>query len=317
MLNVESSKHVPIIVVSVPIWHARIGISLRLTSVARSMVNSTSPQIQLEKTYNAAADHYDCPALSFWDRFGRRTVDRLPLVQGMKVLDVCCGMGGSALPAAERIGPTGHVIAVDLAENLLAKGSMRAAERKLTNIEFRRADLEALPFADQTFDALICVFGIFFVPDLHGAVQELWRLVRPDGLLAITIWGSNTFEPADGIFWQAVRREDPELYKSIKPWSKIVEPGPLRTLLVDCGILDSKVVAEPGTHPIESAEDWWTIILGSGYRSTVDALSDQDRERVKITTIEGVRREKIREIRTDVVYAVARRPLLNVNVGNH
>src|ERR1700726_2221238 len=55
------------------------------------------PQIQLEKTYNAAADHYDHPAVSFWDRFGRRTVERMSLAPGMKVLDVCCGMGGSAV----------------------------------------------------------------------------------------------------------------------------------------------------------------------------------------------------------------------------
>jgi ubiquinone/menaquinone biosynthesis C-methylase UbiE len=74
----------------------------------RFMANPIPPQVQLEKTYNAAADHYDHPALSFWDRFGRRTVERLPLAPGMSILDVCCGMGGSALPAAERVGPRGQ-----------------------------------------------------------------------------------------------------------------------------------------------------------------------------------------------------------------
>jgi 2-polyprenyl-3-methyl-5-hydroxy-6-metoxy-1,4-benzoquinol methylase len=73
---------------------------------------SPRPQVELEKTYNSAADHYDHPAVSFWDRYGRRTVDRLPLISGMAVLDVCCGMGASAIPAAERVGPAGHVIAV-------------------------------------------------------------------------------------------------------------------------------------------------------------------------------------------------------------
>ena len=96
------------------------------------MATTISPQDQLEKTYNAAADHYDHPALSFWDRFGRRTVERLPLATGMEVLDVCCGMGGSALPAAERVGPSGHVVAVDLAQNLLDKGARCAVERDLT-----------------------------------------------------------------------------------------------------------------------------------------------------------------------------------------
>jgi len=225
----------------------------------------------------------------------------------MTVLDVCRGMGASAIPAAERVGSTGHVIAVDLAEKLLSKGSQRATERGLTNIEFRRADLESLPFLDRTFDAVLCVFGIFFVPDLHGAIQGLWRLVRPNGLLAITIWGRGFCEPADGVFWDAVRREDPELYRSIKPWSKIFEPDPLRALLLECGVSEPEVAAEPGWHPLPAPEDWWTIVLGTGYRSTVDALSPPNRERVRIASIDGVRRADIRQIRTDVVYAIARR----------
>jgi SAM-dependent methyltransferase len=225
----------------------------------------------------------------------------------MTVLDVCCGMGASAIPAAERVGSAGHVIAVDLAEKLLNKGSQRAREQGLTNIEFRRADLESLPFPDRTFDAVLCVFGIFFVTDLHGAIRELWRLVRPNGLLAITIWGRGLFEPADGIFWEAVRREDPELYRSIKSWSKIFEPDPLRALLLECGVFDPEVVAEAGWHPLREPADWWTILLGTGYRSTVEALSPLSRERVRIASIDGVRRADIRQIRTDVVYAIAQR----------
>src|SRR6516162_7252138 len=136
------------------------------------MAVSPRPHVELEKTYNSAADHYDQPAVSFWDRYGRRTVDRLPLSSGMTVLDVCCGMGASAIPAAERVAPTGHVIAVDLAEKLLNKGSRRATEEGLTNIEFRRADLESLPFPDRIFDAVLCVFGVFFVTDLQGAIRS-------------------------------------------------------------------------------------------------------------------------------------------------
>jgi ubiquinone/menaquinone biosynthesis C-methylase UbiE len=268
---------------------------------------SSRPQTQLEKTYNAAADHYDHPALSFWDRFGRRTVERMPLRSGTDILDVCCGMGGSALPAAEKVGPTGHVIAVDLAQNLLAKGTKRAAERGLANIEFRQADLEDLPFSDASFDAVLCVFGIFFFPDLSEAIRGLWRRVRPGGLLAITIWGAKMFEPADARFWEAVRQEDPELLKSIKPWNKIVEPDPLRAILVECGVTEPVVLTEPGSHPLNHPEDWWTIIMGSGYRSTVEALEPSIRERVRVATIEAVGRERIREIRADVIYAIAQR----------
>jgi ubiquinone/menaquinone biosynthesis C-methylase UbiE len=133
------------------------------------MAISPRPQVELEKTYNAAADHYDHPPVSFWDRYGRRTVDRLPLISGMAVLDVCCGMGASAIPAAERVGPAGKVIAVDLAEKLLSKGSQRATEQGLTNIEFRRADLQSLPFPDRTFEP---VTGIAILERLSDSEKK-------------------------------------------------------------------------------------------------------------------------------------------------
>jgi ubiquinone/menaquinone biosynthesis C-methylase UbiE len=81
------------------------------------------------KTYNAAADTYDDPANSFWERFGRRTIERLDLEPGTRVLDVCCGSGASALPAAQAVGPSGRVIGVDLADKLLGRARAKASPR--------------------------------------------------------------------------------------------------------------------------------------------------------------------------------------------
>src|SRR6185503_2699815 len=91
-------------------------------------------------TYNSAADAYDDPANSFWERFGRRTVERIPLLPGATVLDVCCGSGASAIPAAEAVGGAGRVLGIDLAENLLALARSKAAGRGLTNVVFRTED---------------------------------------------------------------------------------------------------------------------------------------------------------------------------------
>jgi ubiquinone/menaquinone biosynthesis C-methylase UbiE len=91
-------------------------------------------------TYNAASDHYDQPALSFWDHYGWRTIERLSLQPGAYVLDVCSGSGASALPAAERVAPKGRVLAVDLAEGLLDLARAKAGRRGLSNVEFRVGD---------------------------------------------------------------------------------------------------------------------------------------------------------------------------------
>jgi ubiquinone/menaquinone biosynthesis C-methylase UbiE len=139
-------------------------------------------------TYNAAADHFDDEPLGFWERIGRRTIERLALSTGANVLDVGCGTGASALPAAEAVGPNGFVSGVDLSARLLDRARGKAIARDCSNIEFRLADMTSLGYPDGHFDAVVSVFAIFFVPDMEGLVRELWRMVRPGGKLAVTTW---------------------------------------------------------------------------------------------------------------------------------
>jgi ubiquinone/menaquinone biosynthesis C-methylase UbiE len=269
------------------------------------MTTPTDARARAAATYDAAADFYDDPANTFWGRFGRRTIERLGLAGGAHVLDVCCGSGASALPAAEAVGPRGSVLGVDVAENLLALARAKAAERGLRNVEFRAGDLLDLPGPAARFDAVVCVFGVFFVPDMAAAVRSLWRMVRPGGQLAVTTWGPNFFEPATTAFWNAVREVRPDLYKGFNPWDRIGDPSSLLALLHEGGATPSDAVAEPGEHPIPSPEAWWAAVLGSGYRGTFDQLAAADRDRVRTANLEYVRRSGIRSVEANVVYAVA------------
>jgi ubiquinone/menaquinone biosynthesis C-methylase UbiE len=259
-------------------------------------------------TYNAAADHYDDPANAFWERFGRRTIERLSLAPGARVLDVCCGSGASALPAAERVGPAGHVLGVDLAGDLLALARAKAAARGLRNAEFRLGDMLDLGVPAASFDAVVCVFGIFFVPDVAAAVRALWRCVRPGGRLAVTTWGPRFFEPATAAFWASIKAERPDLYKGFNPWDRICDPAALTQVLQEGGVERPEVVAESGEHPIPSPEAWWAAVLGSGYRGTLDQLDPVARERVRRANWEYIQRSGIRAVEANVVYAIATRP---------
>jgi ubiquinone/menaquinone biosynthesis C-methylase UbiE len=265
-------------------------------------------QARAAATYDAAADSYDHPANSFWERYGRRTVERLGLTPGASVLDACCGSGASAIPAAESVGRSGSVLGVDLAERLLELGRTKARARGLTNVEFRNADILELGLPDAGFDAVVCVFGIFFVPDMAAAVQALWRRVRPGGRLAVTTWGPRFLELANTAFWESVRAVEPSLYKGFNPWDRISEPEAVRSLLAEAGVPECAAVAESGSQPLRSADDWWPMVLGTGYRGTVEQLAPAARERVRQDCLRFIEANGVRSVEANVVYAQATRP---------
>lgn len=256
-------------------------------------------------TYNAAADSYDDPANSYWERFGGETVDRLGLQTGARVLDVCCGSGASAIAAAQRVGPEGSVLGIDLADQLLERVRSKASAGGLRQAEFRVGDMRDLGRPDARFDAVICVFGIFFVPDMPAALRELWRVTAPGGKLAITTWGPRFLEPGSTAFWDAIREVRPDLYKGFNPWDRISDPPALGALLAAAGIEDAEVVAQAGTHAIPTPESWWSAVLGTGYRGTLEQLDADARERVRMANFEFIERTGIRSVEANVVYAIA------------
>ena len=272
------------------------------------MPTITEPaKLRAATTYNAASDHFDDAPLGFWQRYGERTVDGLALRHGARVLDVGCGTGASALPAAARVGPTGTVIGIDLADRLLEIARQKAASRNLGNAEFHFGDMERLSYPDGHFNAVICVFAIFFVPDMAKQLRELWRMLGPDGQLAITTWGPRVMEPAASVFWSAVKELRPDLYLGFNPWDRITEPEPLRALLAEADIANAEIAAEDGRQGLRSPEDWWTIVLGSGFRSIVDQMGPEMAGRLRETNLSQIRSQGITSVEANVIYAVARK----------
>jgi SAM-dependent methyltransferase len=219
-------------------------------------------------------------------------VERLGLPRGARVLDAPCGSGASALPAARAVGPEGAVIGADVSEGLLGLAAAKAGREGLTNLELRTGDMRDLGFPDASFDAVVCVFGIFFVPDMPALAAELWRMVRPGGVLAITTWGPDTFEPGSSAFWDAVAEVRPELARGFNPWDVVVAPDQLAALFHQAGIEHATAEPEAAEQPMRGTDDWWALVLGTGFRGTLDALTPAERAHVEQrvrTTLAGVR----------------------------
>jgi ubiquinone/menaquinone biosynthesis C-methylase UbiE len=258
------------------------------------------------RAYDAAADTYDDRANGFWEVTGRRTVERLALPQGARVLDLPCGSGSSAFAAAEAVGGGGAVVGVDISSELLKLGRAKAQAAGLSNVWFVQADMRTTGFEDGSFDAVVCVFGIFFVPDRESLMRELWRIVAPGGALAVTTWGPDVLEPGASAFWDAVSRERPDLVRGFNPWDDLVSVEHLVDLYRRSGIEDAVAELVDSRQAIRAPEDWWHVVMGSGFRGTVEALDGPERERVRAANLAAL--EGVDSVRTAAVYGAAIKP---------
>ena len=263
--------------------------------------------LRAARAYSAAADHYCLPALGFWDRLGAETVVRLSLVPGSAVLDLCCGAGASALAAARAVGPAGKVIAVDVAAPLLELARERAARESLTNVEFRLGDATSTGLPDRSFDAVVCVFAVFFAADMAAFTAEMWRLVRDGGTLAITTWGPGWAQPLSSVFWENVRDLEPALHKAFNPWDEITTREAVGWLFERAGVPGAMTEALPGEQPLAHPDEAWDVVLGSGLRGTVDALAEGQREELRERVMTYIRVRDVSSIKTDVVLGRATR----------
>ena len=116
-------------------------------------------------------------------------VDRLDIQSGARVLDVACGTGNLAIPAARR---GAHVTGVDIATNLLEQARQRAAGENLA-VSFDEGDAEQLPYPDAQFDVVMSMFGAMFAPRPQLVAAELSRVCRPGGVVAMANWTAGGF----------------------------------------------------------------------------------------------------------------------------
>ncbi len=133
-------------------------------------------------------------------------LDAAAVAEGTRLLDVACGTGVVARTGAERVGPGGSVVGVDLNEAMLT-----VARRVRPDLDWRRGDAGALPVGDGEFDAVTCQMAMMFFPDRRRAFSEMRRTVRPEGRVAVVVPAALDVQPAYRVFVDiAVRHAGPE-----------------------------------------------------------------------------------------------------------
>ncbi|MBI2168154.1 MAG: methyltransferase domain-containing protein [Actinobacteria bacterium] len=120
--------------------------------------------------------------------FGDAVVEAASLSPGDRVLDVGCGMGPTTFAAADRVGPSGEVVGVDLSGPMLGVARERAEEAGLAHVRFEQADAQVHSFEPDTFDAAISRFGVMFFDDPKAAFANIAAALRRGGRLAFVCW---------------------------------------------------------------------------------------------------------------------------------
>jgi SAM-dependent methyltransferase len=168
---------------------------------------------------------------------------------GMRVLDVAAGDGDQSMMAAERVGPTGYVLATDIAPNLVALAAQTARERGTRHLTARVMDAENLTVEAEAFDVVISRLGLFFLPDLPRALSEIRRALKPGGRVGAIVFSTPDRNPFFAVPISVIRRRahlGPPVPGQPGPFS-LGAPGVLVAALTQAGFraVETRSVSAP------------------------------------------------------------------------
>lgn len=216
----------------------------------------------------SAAEVYEqffVPAL--FREWAIRVADAAMIQPGWRVLDVACGTGILARTIAERMGSTGTVVGIDLNE-----GMLQVAKRKAPKIEWRQGHAESLPFDTHSFDATVSQFGLMFFEDRRAALQEMIRVLKPGGQLAVAVWASVEQSPGYAAMIALLQRLfGKRAAEGLRAPFILGDPKLLQTIFTEAGIPGARIVLQEGTARFPSLRSWmYTDIKGWTLADMID-----------------------------------------------
>ena len=187
---------------------------------------------------------------AIFDRWPPRIIEAAGVSQGDRVLEVGCGTGVLAREAIKRVGPDGSVTGLDLSESMLG-----VARGICPDVDFRQGNAMDLPFGDNSFDVAIASFMLMFVPDPVVAVSDMWRVLKPDGRLVITVWQALDQNPVYAGLVEIVRQRISEAAGSSLAWPfALGEGGKLTDICRSAGVADVDISVHDGRAKFPSLD---------------------------------------------------------------
>lgn len=160
------------------------------------------------RVWNLVADGYNKITADFPGAYADQALQEVTLQPDMRVVDVACGPGTACLPLHDRVG---HIDALDFSADMLACLRQNMAARGITNITPVEGDGQNLPFADDSYDLYLSMFGLMFFPDRDRGLAEARRVLQPGGLALISSWAPMDRSPLMQTLMGAQQAGNPDL----------------------------------------------------------------------------------------------------------
>lgn len=240
----------------------------------------------------------------------RRAVDLAQIEPGHSVLDLCTGTGIAAFLAAERAGREGSVIGLDISPAMLAIAQQRATAVGYEHIHWQVGDAQHLTYADESFDAVLCVQGLMLLDRPDAALDEIRRVLVEGGRLVLTLWGTRAGNEWSALLEDALRRGAPG-HRAPSQYA-LSQPGNLEVLLQANGFEEIDVVRVPDRMRMQGLDAFWGWCLSAGrWGQLLMSLPEETRARVRAALdrdLSPQMREGEVAVEREIVYARAIAP---------
>ena len=227
-----------------------------------AFVQIREQQKQTWDTFSPGWKKWDAWTMAFLRPMGDEIVQALHVQATDEVLDVATGTGEPGLTLA-RLAQRGHVVGFDLSAGMLAVAKENAEAQAIHNYETVAGDVCELPFAAQRFDALSCRMGFMFFPDMLLAAQEMYRVLKPGGRLATSVWAAPPQNPWIGTMMGTIATQMalPTPAPLAPGMFRCAQPGLLANMLQNTGFQNVEEKTVSGILTFTNADEYWENMM--------------------------------------------------------
>lgn len=196
-----------------------------------------------------------------FDPWGRRLLENVPVSPGQAVLDVACGSGAVTRLVAAHVGEKGSVTGLDLNPGMIQTAKEVFKDVRLP-VEFHVGDATEMPFEDARFDAVVCQQGVQFIPDKARAVQEMHRVLKPEGRAGFTQWLGIDHIPGYRVLCDALDRHvDPKAGDVMRTPFQPETRDNLRRIAEEAGFREVQHEVQVGSVRYPSADEFTQLSI--------------------------------------------------------